>query len=275
MKLKNPPPLGLGHFTVLEVAPPDLVTLAAQTGYAAVGLRLHPAFPGAPFYEIPCGSAQMQEMRCRLDDTGIRVYDIEFVILTEDFRAARLAAMLASASELGAQRLNVCGGDSERSRLLANFAELCDLAADFGMGVDLECMAWQQVASFTDAVRVIEQVGKTNAGALVDALHLSRTGGLPSDLRNVSPERIKSAQLCDAPSERPASTETIIQEARSGRLPPGQGGLPLCELLAELPEHAVLSVEVPMADEAPAEERARQIFAATQGLFRVFGGLET
>ena len=52
---QNPPPLGLAHFTVLEVPPLDLVSLAARIGYASVGLRLHPAFPGAPYYTIPIG----------------------------------------------------------------------------------------------------------------------------------------------------------------------------------------------------------------------------
>ena len=49
-----------------------------------------------------------------------------------------------SAAALGACRLSVCGDDPEQSRLVANFAGLCDLAAEFGIGVDLECMAWRQ-----------------------------------------------------------------------------------------------------------------------------------
>jgi sugar phosphate isomerase/epimerase len=265
--LATPPPLGLAHFTVLEVPPPELVSLAARIGYAAVGLRLHPAFPGAPFYEIPPGSEAMREMRGRMSGEGVSVYDIEFVTLDEDLVLSALAPMLESASELGARRLSVCGDDPDRSRLVARFAELCELAAGFGMGVDLECMAWRRVASFPDAVGVVEAAGKANGGALVDALHLSRTGGSPADLKGVPIQRIRSAQLCDAPARRPASTEAIIQEARSGRLPPGRGELPLCELLAALPEDATLSVEVPMESGAPAQDRARVIFEAAQELF--------
>jgi sugar phosphate isomerase/epimerase len=134
------------------------------------------------------------------------------------------------------------------------------------MGVDLECMAWRRVASLPDAVRVVEAAGRPNGGALVDALHLSRTGGSPADLAGVPPGLIASAQLCDAPAERPATEEAIIKEARSGRLPPSEGALPLRELVAALPDHAALSVEVPMGDEAPAEERARRINEATRRL---------
>lgn len=266
--LATPPPLGLAHFTVLEVPPPELISLAARIGYAAVGLRLYPAFPGAPFYKIPPGSDAMREMRRRMSGEGVSVYDIEFVTLDESLVPSALTPMLESASELGAKRLSICGDDPDRSRLVARFAELCDLAAGFRMGIDLECMAWRRVASLPDAVSVVEAAGKANGGALVDALHLSRTGGTPADLRGVPTQRIRSAQLCDAPAGRPASTEAIIQEARSGRLPPGKGELPLCELLAALPDDVTLSVEVPMESRAPAEDRARAIFEATEELFR-------
>jgi sugar phosphate isomerase/epimerase len=259
--------LGLAHYTVLEVPPLELVALAARIGYTSIGLRLHPAFPGAPSYEIAASSAAMREMRRRLDDEGIRVYDIEFVIVGEDFVPERLAGMFESASQLGAERLSICGDDPDRSRLTANVAALCDLAADFGMGVDLEGMAWRQVSSFPDALQVVQTAGKPNGAALVDALHLARTGGSPSDLRGVAPGLIRSAQLCDAPATIPASEEAIIQEARSGRLPPGEGELPLCALLAALPTDTRLSVEVPMGNGLSAEVRARHIFAATQTLF--------
>jgi sugar phosphate isomerase/epimerase len=267
MIFETPPPLGIAHFTVIEVPPLDLVTLAARTGYAFVGLRLHPAFPGAPTYEIPPGSRDMRETRRRLSEEGVVVRDIEFVTIAADFAPASLAPMLESAAELGAKRLSVCGDDPDRPRLVARFAELCELAAGFGLGVDLECMAWRQVASFPDAVRVVEAAGRPNGGALVDALHLSRTGGAPGDLEGVPTERIRSAQLCDAPARPPSSNDAIIQEARAGRLPPGEGELPLRELLAALPDHAVLSVEVPMDGTMPPEAHARRVFDATRRLF--------
>ena len=85
MDLSGSPPLGLAHFTAIAVPPLELVSLAARTRYAAVGLRLYPAFPGAPFYEIPASSAASHEMQERLRGKGIRVYDIEFVTLSQGF----------------------------------------------------------------------------------------------------------------------------------------------------------------------------------------------
>jgi sugar phosphate isomerase/epimerase len=268
------PALGIAHFTVIDAPPVELVGLAARVGYASIGLRLHPAFPGAPFYEIPTGSALMREMKQRLADTGVAVYDIEFVTVGEGFVAAELAVMLASASELGARRLSVCGDDPDRSRQVANFAELCDLAAGFGMGVDLECMAWRRVASLPDAVQVVQAAGRPNGGVLVDAIHLSRTGGSPADLDGVPVALLQSAQLCDAPARRPASNDAIIQEARAGRLLPRRGELPLHALLAALPDGVALGVEVPMDGSRPAEDHARAVFEATRDLFEAHRDFE-
>jgi len=172
--------------------------------------------------------------------------------------------MLEAAGALGARRLSVCGDDPDRSRLVANFAALCDLAAPFGIGVDLECMAWRIVSSLPLAVRVAEAAERPNGGVLVDALHLSRTGGAPEDVRGGSPRLIRSAQLCDTRAERLVGDEAIIREARSERLAPGTGHLPLGALLAALPAHAALSVEVPMESGASAEEHAFRVCDATE-----------
>ena len=264
---KQFPPLGLAHFTVLEVPPLELVSLAAGIGYAAIGLRLYPAFPGAPFYELPAGTTHSQQVRSRLRDEGIQVHDIEFVTIDADFSAARLEGVLEAASALGARRISVCGDDPDRARLTANFASLCDLAAQYVLGVDLECMAWRQVASFADALEVVSAANRHNGGLLVDALHLSRSGGSPTDLRTAPARLIRSAQLCDAVAVRPTTQEALIKEARSGRLPPGRGALPLRELLAELPDGTALSVEVPLGGSADPKQHARDNFLAAQTLF--------
>ena len=56
----------------------------------------------------------------------------------------------------------------------------------------------------------------------------------------------------------PATEAAIIAEAREGRLPPGEGSLPLGDLLEALPADTSLSVEMPL----PALETRARIAAA-------------
>lgn len=266
MDLVNTQSLGIAHFTVIDVPPVELVSLAAKVGFSAIGLRLFPAFPGAPVYEIPAGSEASREMQRRLKGDGVRVHDIEFVTIDAAFSPPSFAGVLEAASALGARRLSACGDDPVWPRLVANFAALCDVAAEFEMGVDVECMPWRVIRSLTLADRLVAAAARPNGGVLVDALHLSRSGGSPETVREISPKRIVSAQLCDARADPPVGTDAIILEARSQRLLPGAGHLPLVDLIAALPDHAMLSVEVPKSGSSTAEEHACQVYEATQAL---------
>jgi sugar phosphate isomerase/epimerase len=261
------PRLGIAHFTTIVVEPLDYVAMAARIGYSQVGLRLHPAFPGAPFYEIPSGSSLMKAMQSRLADTGLSVYDIEFVVVDAAFEPARLRPVFEMAAELGAKRLSVCGDDADGARLCSNIAALAVLAQPFGMGIDIENMAWRKISSFAQAVQLAKDTGAENVGALVDALHFTRGGGLPKDLKDVPQKVVKSFQLCDTVGPRPTSDDALIMEARSGRKLPGEGTLPLAKLLTAIPKECVISVEVPMTA-GLAEDHARRVYEAAQRTIR-------
>lgn len=259
---RTSPPLGIAHFSCIEMRPADFVDLAGQVGYASVGLRLHPAFPGAPFYTLAPRSAEMRQTKTALRQAGIGVYDIEFVVVDGAFSPTNLSAVLDSAAELGARRLSVCGDDPDNGRFVANLSALAELTAAVGMAVDLEIMPWRQIGTLETAVRAVAATEMTNVGVLVDALHLARSGGSPGDLIRLPPSMIRSVQLCDAHAERPEDTAALIAEARGGRLLPGFGALPLGDLLGVIPQDAVISVEVPKGAE-PGEVHLRALFDAT------------
>ncbi|MGH7042792.1 MAG: sugar phosphate isomerase/epimerase family protein [Acetobacteraceae bacterium] len=267
MRTDKVPVLGLAHLTALEVPPLDLVPLARAAGFGLVGLRLCPAQPGGVYYALAPGSAALAEMRRRMDGDGVRVHDIEIVTIDRDFDPATLAPVLDQAAALGARRLSACGEDPDRARLVARFAALCELAASYGIGVDLEWMGWRVIATLADAIAVVTACAQPNAAVLVDALHLARNGGVPDDVRALPAGLVRSAQLCDAPTAAPASRAAIIAEARGARLAPGAGALPLSALLDALPEDTILSCEIPMAGVAAPAERARLAWQATAALF--------
>jgi sugar phosphate isomerase/epimerase len=112
---------------------------------------------------------------------------------------------------------------------------------------------------------VVDAVAHPAAGVLVDPLHLRRSGGSPAAvavLAQSRPELFPYVQLCDAPLGAPHDgTRGLYREAVTARLLPGDGELPLGELLGALPASLPLSVETPVAALAglPGAERIARI----------------
>jgi len=250
--------LGLAHLTALELSPPALVTEAARAGFASVGLRVVPATTGGPAYPTRVGTEAHRALKDTLAAEGVRVGDIEFIQLTPEIDVQAFAGVFEAAADLGAMSLTVSGDDHDPARLTAHFAELCDLAQPFGLRVDLEFMRWRVIGTLPLALAIVQRASKSNGAVLVDALHLTRSGGKAADLIPIPEEWLRAAQICDAGADVPTTEAAIIAEAREGRLPPGEGALPLGDLLAALPADAFLSVEMPM----PALETRARIAAA-------------
>jgi sugar phosphate isomerase/epimerase len=133
----------------------------------------------------------------------------------------------------------------------------------------LEFMIFSSVRTLVDAVRVIDRTAHPAAAILVDALHMQRSGATPADIAALPATLLPYAQLCDGPSEpiRPAA-KIALSEARTGRLLPGDGELPLRQLIDALPADASLCVEAPVAKLAgqPPEKIARLAYSAMSRL---------
>jgi sugar phosphate isomerase/epimerase len=130
-------------------------------------------------------------------------------------------------------------------------------------------MPWTDAKDLTQAARIVERCGRANAGVLVDAFHLSRSGSRIADLSSVPRERLRFMQLCDAPAALPPTMDAILAEARGERLFPGDGEVDLVGLLRAMPGDTPLSLEVPtltLARSMGAVDRARRALAATQRL---------
>jgi sugar phosphate isomerase/epimerase len=134
----------------------------------------------------------------------------------------------------------------------------------------LEFMIYRSIGTIEDAVRMIKLVQHPNLGICVDALHLSRSGGTPDSLRKVDPGLLCCAQICDAPAVLPPASQ-IPAEARFHRLYPGEGSLPLLELLHALPHGIPLSVEAPASHYAhlSAVQRAHDVMRCTRKLLQL------
>jgi sugar phosphate isomerase/epimerase len=242
-------PLSLAHLSELEVAPPDLVALAARAGLASIGLRTRAASPGGIEYPLR-GAAEQAEMRRRIADTGVSVLYIELVSLFEDTRLEDCRPMLEAGAAIGATRLVVAGDSADFAVVADRMARVCALARPYGIAVDLEFMPFRAVRSFADALDVVTRAAQPNAHILVDALHVFRSNSDLAALRAADRALLGTFQICDAPRQAPPQAELVV-EARTRRLMPGHGGLDLWPLIDALPADLPFGVEVPLAGQFP------------------------
>ncbi|MGG5820740.1 sugar phosphate isomerase/epimerase family protein [Falsiroseomonas sp. HW251] len=236
----------LAHLTALSLPPPELVRVAARTGYRSVGLRLLRVTPDSPGHPLQDDPAALRETRRALAETGLSVLDIEFVRITPDLDVAALDSFVATGAALGARFVIAAPYDPDRARLADGFGALCDLAARYGMAALLEFFPYAAVRDLPGAAAIVEEAGRGNGGILVDTLHFDRSLGTPAQIAAIDPARFPMAHVCDAPAERPATTEGLLHHARAERLPPGEGGIEIKGVLDALPPGIPIALEVPM-----------------------------
>lgn len=263
-------PFSLAYLTSNTLTPPAAIRLAAELGYAYVGLRLLPNMAGAPQQFMIGLHDVLRATLAATKETGVGVFDLEIIRLTEDFELGRCLPLIETGAELGAKALLVAGDDTDPGRLTANYARLCEVAHRHGMSADLEFMPWTAVPDARAALRVVEAAGRpAGAGILADALHVARSDTTPDDLRALPRELLHYVQICDAPTGLTLTVEEMIHAARCERLLPGEGGIDLQGMFAALPADLPVSVEVPhmvRMGEVGQVEWARQALAASRRL---------
>ena len=262
-------PVSLAHLTVIDLPPPEMIRLAASLGFDAVGLRLIRVTETTPGYPLHLDAHLLRQTVRSVQESGIKVQDIEFVRMTPDFIVEEYAAFLDAGAELGANQVICAPYDPDLSRLAENLAAFHEAARTRGLSCVLEFFPWTNVPDLATALQVVQDSGSPDLGVLVDTLHFNRSGSVLEDLPRLGPERMPFLHLCDARVSPPYSTEDLLHAGRAERLPPGEGEIDLRAILARLPADLPLSLEVPMTalarEKGPAEVAAR-VLAATRRL---------
>lgn len=267
--------LGIEFVSAFAMPPPAMVNLAADLGCRHVSLLL------GPFRYNPDGFAPWslrddpvlrRDTKATLARSGVNLSLAEGFAVREDANVRDLGSDLDIVAELGGNRVSTLGMDPDRSRCLDQFAVLAEMAGERGLSTQLEFVPYRTIASLSDALAARRHVGREDFRLTVDTMHFARSGGTPEDLRQADPEAIGYAQLCDAPLVS-AFTE-YMHEASTERLPPGEGELPLFDILCAMPPVPVIGLEVPMlaraeAGEGPHQRLARVVDAARDLLDRV------
>ena len=237
--------VGVDHLTLLDVSPPDFVSVAHGAGFACVSIRVRAVSPDEHPWPMDAGSPMLAETLRRLGDTGLQALGVEVVRLTPETTRADYEAALESGAELGARYVTVNGVDPDLERTKETFAALTADARPYGLRPLMEPVPYTEVSNLDAAVSIAEQSG--GGGILLDSLHFYRYGGSLEQLRALDPDLLSYAQLCDAPLAPPEDPD-LQQESRAMRLMPGEGELPLTRFLAALPADLPVSVEVPNLD---------------------------
>jgi sugar phosphate isomerase/epimerase len=238
--------LSLAHLSVIDASPLQLIDAAVAGGFDSIGLRIVPPMPSDAIVQVVGDERLVRQIQQRLADTGIDILDAEAVWLGPDTDVDSLEAAFETAGRLNAKHFLVVGNDPDESRVIDRFARFSELARPFGLKAMLEFIPYCHTRTVEAAHRVVSQAAQPNAGVLVDALHLSRSGGTPASLSALDPTWLSYGQICDARAQRPTQ-EGLRAEARTDRLLPGLGALPLQELLDTLPAGIPLGVEAPCA----------------------------
>lgn len=236
----------LSFLTVQEASPVEAVRIAAACGYDYVGLRLLPAAAvGEPVYPLLTDTSVLKEVQAALKDTGIKVADVEIVRLNETYHNDTFKPFLDRAQAVGAAHVLVAGDDTNTARLQAHYAQFCALAAEYELTADLEFMPWTAVKNVGQAQAIVAHSGAANAGVLVDALHLARSGSSLAEVAALPRDCVHYIQLCDAYLEHDASDAGLIAVARGARLLPGSGELDLLGLVQAVGGDKTIGLEIP------------------------------
>jgi sugar phosphate isomerase/epimerase len=241
--------------TLQDTAPLDYIEATVAAGYDGIGLRVHRS-PGLPFFPVVGVTALIRDMKQRIADAGLAVFDLYSFYLEPATDVTSFAPAMELGASFGAKYATVMGADTDWSRQRDNFAKACDLAAQFGLTCSVEFAVIRPLATLPQTVRLITE-SRRDAVICIDPLHLARSGGSAADVKALDPKYFPYAQISDGVLETGEPDPALFGKLGMGtRAMPGEGVLPLRELLAALPRDVPLSVELPHAL-APAGTSAR------------------
>jgi sugar phosphate isomerase/epimerase len=239
------------------------IRAAHAAGFSAVVPRVR----RAPGFAPPAGHKEapipVQEVRRCLADTGLQVASVMSFWITPETNTADFEPAMDTAAAIGAQSIQAVCHDPDSARARSTFSELCGMAAARKLSVALEFMPYSSVRSLGEARKFLADTAQANAGLCIDALHFYRSGSSAAELATLERSAFALVQFCDAPRAAP-SADKLRAEARSGRLYPGDGELPLDQFFDALPAGCLIDIEAPCAADsglAP-EEKAKNAAAA-------------
>lgn len=213
---------------------PEQVEAAAAAGFAGIGVW------AKDLQECPGGMSAAGRL---VRERGMAVP--EFLLLRDFQRQTveRRAEALAEAEALfglmrgsGAGTLLACGttapgADRDLDSAALDLRDLAELASRHGMRIAYEFLAWAAwIKDIATAWEVVRRADRENVGLVLDTFHIFLAGSRLEDLEVIPLDRIFIVHLVDAP----ALDLDLLQLSRHHRLFPGEGVLPIPDLVRRL-----------------------------------------
>ncbi len=263
--------LGIEFISVFGMPPVEFVGLAADLGcrHISGGLQTPPGRynpHGYRPYSLKEDRALRGELVAALKDRGVSISLGEgFAIWPNGNVRQSYAADLDVMSELGIARINSVSFETDRNRSFDQLGVLAEMAEAHGIETMLEFVPTFGIADLPTALAAVRHVDRRNFKILIDTMHVGRSGARAADIAALDPDAIGYVQLCDAPLA--PKIPDYLEEAMYERMVPGEGELPLRDILAALPRDRVIGLEVPQRSLAeagigPRERMARCVEAA-------------
>jgi len=270
-----PPIYSLAHLTLINCTPPELVYIAARAGYDAVSPRFIPMNVPGEFKQSPLDKSSIQATKTALATTGLQVLDVELARITENCDPKSFEPAMELGGELNAKRMIMSAWTNTRDDhnfLVDCYAQTCDLAAQYGMTVDLEFPSFSRLRTLDEALDVVSAADRPNGGILVDTLYLHLSRVDIGELQHVAGELFHFLHISDALPGIADTREGMIQLARDARLYPGEGCIDFKGIIERIPT-VDYSIELPNQSriaELGFEEHARRCLIHAK---RTFGSV--
>ena len=210
----------------------DLVELAAAA--AAAGFACVTTTP-ALFARSGGGPAHL---RTRVEDHGVRVTFVDGLCTALPGTSLppgepTIDDCIDIAHAVGAGAINVVhatGVPTPLPALADAFAVACERAAADDLRLAIEFLPDTGVPDFATAASIVRSAGAPNGSVLLDTWHFARGGGRFDALDDDALALVGGVQL----SDRSPDQDEQPYVPRKGRKIPGDGGLPLARLTADL-----------------------------------------
>ncbi len=262
--------LGLEWLGEIGLPPTDLVSLAADAGCRHIStilerIDLNPF--GYPAWSLLDDAVLRREMKARMADRGVSISLGEGCVIRPDADVSVHQRALDVFVELGTTRINTVSFDPDHERTLDQFSRLAEMTRDAGVELTTEFLPMLTISTMDYAIDLITRIGQPHVKVLIDTMHFVRAGHKAEEIARHDPALFGYVQISDGPL---VGAEDYMDEAMNDRMIPGEGEMPLRDILAALPADLIVSMEVPLnrmaASGMSALERIRRTAMATQAI---------